>query len=68
LLQSDLETSDVVLLPNKTINDLNESDLKQHHDQVVAVVEPDKKFRCMIDRLFVLESFCPEFARQSAEK
>ncbi len=66
LLGTDLDRSQVVLLPNKTVNDLSEAVLKQQ-GQFVAVVEPDKMFRCVVDRLSVLESLASQFMKQTTQ-
>lgn len=63
LLGSDLSTSYVTLLPNKTVNDLADVVMSQS-GRFVAVVDSDKAFRGLIDRSAVLEDFTSEFMRQ----
>jgi hypothetical protein len=64
LLGSSLSTSYVTLLPNKSTSDLANAVLQQH-GRFVTIVEPDKTFRGLVDRLSVLESLADEFSKQS---
>jgi hypothetical protein len=64
LLGNSLRTAYVTLLPNKNIRDLADAVLRQP-GRFVTVVEPDKTFRGLVDRLSVLESLASEFSKQS---
>jgi hypothetical protein len=63
-LGNDLETSHLTLLPNKDLNQLSGVVLKQH-GRFVAIVDPDKTFRGLIDRSAVLEKAVLEFSKQA---
>lgn len=65
LLGSDLNTSYLTLPPDKTVNDLAPSVLKCD-GQFVAVVDPDKTFRGLLDRIAVLEKLAKEFSKQAS--
>jgi hypothetical protein len=63
LLGSDLITARVTLLPNTTVNDLANPVLAQR-GRYVAVVEPDRTFVCVVDRLEALDTVGREYLRQ----
>jgi hypothetical protein len=65
LMSDDLDSSYVTLLPNKTLNDLSEAILAQR-GKFVAIVDPDKTFRCLIDRSALLDKLATEFSKQAA--
>ena len=60
LLGDDLTASYVVLLPNKTVNVLVDFVLGQQ-GRFIGVVDVDRSFRCLVDRLAVLESLSRQF-------
>jgi hypothetical protein len=66
LLGSDLGTSYVTLPPNKTLNDLADIIIDQQ-GRFVAIVEPDKTFRGLVDRPAALEHLATEFSRRTAQ-
>ena len=66
LLGSDLTTRYLTLLNNKTMNDLRTSVLHSE-GQLVAVVDPDKTFRGLVDRSALLENLANEFSKQSVQ-
>jgi hypothetical protein len=66
LLGSDLATSYATLPPNKTLNDLADIIISQQ-GRFVAIVEPDKAFRGIVDRSAALEHVATEFSRQTAQ-
>jgi hypothetical protein len=63
LLGSDLGGSKGVLLPNKTVNDLADAVLSQQ-GRFVAIVEPDKTFRSLVDRSALLEGLAREVLKE----
>jgi hypothetical protein len=63
LLGSDLVTARVTLLPNKSVNDLANPVLAQR-GRYVAVVEGDRTFVCVVDRLEALDTVGREYLRQ----
>lgn len=63
VMASDLDVSYVTLLPNKGINDLSNAILSQH-GRFVAVVDPDKTFRYLVERSAVLEKLATLFSSQ----
>jgi hypothetical protein len=63
MLGNHISGSHVVLLPNKTVNDLAAPVLRQKGG-FVAVVDADRTFRGLIDRSGVLESLANEYLRQ----
>lgn len=63
LLGNHISGSHVVLLPNKTVNDLAAPVLRQKGG-FVAVVDADRTFQGLIDRSGVLESIANEYLRQ----
>ena len=65
LLGRDLNGSYVMLQPNKTLSDLSDVIVKQT-DRFVAVVEPDKTFRCLIGRAVFLDALAKEVSKQVA--
>lgn len=67
LLGSDLGNSQVVRLPNKTVNDLTDAVLSEQ-GRFVAIVDPDKTFRGLVDRLAALERVASEFLRKAHSK
>jgi hypothetical protein len=67
LLGNHLSSSYVVLLPNIRVNDLALPVLEQKGDYV-AVVDPDRTFRGLIDWAAVLESLASEYLRQTDSK
>jgi CBS-domain-containing membrane protein len=67
LLGNHLSSSHVVLLPDTTVNDLVIPVLQQKGDYL-AVVDPDRTFRGLIDRAAVLESLASEYVRQADSK
>jgi len=64
VLGNDLNRSCVVLLPNKTVNDLADVIVNQK-GRYVAAVDPDKTFRGLVDRSAVLETSAREFVKQA---
>jgi hypothetical protein len=65
LLGRDLITSFVTLQPNKTVNDLAIPVLR-YGGQFVAVVDPDKTFRGLVDRSAILEDLATKFLKQAS--
>jgi hypothetical protein len=63
LLGSDLSYAHVFLLPNKTMGDLGDAVVRQR-GRFVAVVEPDKTFRGLVDRVAVLEGVASAFLKE----
>jgi hypothetical protein len=63
ILGGDLDASYVMLAPNQTFGDLGGSVLDQR-GHFVAVVDPDKTFRGLVDRSAVLEKLANEFSKQ----
>jgi hypothetical protein len=63
LLGHDLNTSNVVLMPNQSIDSLGESILSQQ-GSVVAILEMDRTFRGFADRSATLESLGSAFLKQ----
>ncbi|HET8924382.1 MAG TPA: IPT/TIG domain-containing protein [Candidatus Acidoferrum sp.] len=63
VIAGDLDASYVTLLPNKGITDLSNAILSQH-GRFVAVVDPDKTFRYLVERSAVLEKLASEFSKQ----
>src|SRR6266581_349249 len=64
LLGSDLSASRVVLLPDKRVSDIADAVLGQQ-GRFVAILDPDKTFRGLVDRSAVLESLASEFLRET---
>jgi hypothetical protein len=64
LLSRDLNDSSVVLLPNKTLNDLAPFVLRKQ-GRFVAIVDQDKRFRSLIDRSAALENLANEVLKQT---
>jgi hypothetical protein len=65
LLGSDLNVSSVALLPNQNVNELSNVVLRQS-GRFVAIVDPDRGFRCLVDRIAALEGLARELLRQAA--
>ena len=63
VLGNDLDASDVTLAPNQTFSDLGPAVLHQR-GRFVAVVDPDKTFRGLVERSAVLEKLATEFSKQ----
>jgi len=64
LLGSDLSVSRVVLLPDKRVSDIADAVVGQQ-GRFVAILDPDKTFRGLVDRSAVLESLASEFLRET---
>jgi hypothetical protein len=64
LLGSDLNTSYIVLPPNKTVNDLTNVVMNQQ-GRFVALVDLDKTFRGLIDRSTMLDNLSNEVVKQA---
>lgn len=64
VLGADLDTSYVTLLPNASLNSLAEPVLAQRQG-LVAVLDPDKSFRGLVDRSILLEKLAAEFSKQA---
>lgn len=65
LLGTDLNTSSVMLMPNQTVDDLGGAVLRQQA-RYVAVLDTDRTFRCLVDRMAALESLSKELRKQTA--
>lgn len=65
LLGADLNVSSVVLMPNQTVDDLGGAVLRQQR-RFVAVLDTDRSFRCLVDRIAALEGLSKEFRKQTA--
>jgi hypothetical protein len=63
VLGNDLNPSYVTLLPNQAFSDLRDAVLHQS-GHFVAIVDPDKTFRGLVDRSAVLERLAAEFSQQ----
>jgi hypothetical protein len=67
LLGSDLSASSVVALPNQNVDDLGDAVLRQP-GRLVAVVDTDRSFRCLVDRATVLEGLAKQVLKQAGSK
>jgi len=65
LLGNDLQSSYVTLTSNTTVSGLTGPILRQQ-GHFVAVVDPDKTFRGLVDRSAVLEHLAAQFLKQTA--
>lgn len=66
LLGSDLTTRYLTLPNNQTMNDLRTSVLRSE-GSLIAIVDPDKTFRGLVDRSTLLENLANEFSKQSVQ-
>jgi hypothetical protein len=64
LLGADLNVSSVVLMPNQTVDDLGGA-VPRQQGRYVAVLDTDRSFRCLVDRMAALESLSKEFRKQT---
>jgi len=65
LLGADLNISSVVLMPNQTVDDVSGAVLRQQ-GRFVPVLDTDRSFRCLVDRMAALDGLAKEFRRQTS--